>query len=59
MLIGIEVDNRYKCNVCSEIHTTETKANTCCGEGSSEVFADKYNREYIKETNGEWSAVEY
>jgi len=58
MLIAIEVDNRYKCRCCGELHTTETKGNTCCGEGCEEVFADDYNMVYVKEQNGVWHAIE-
>ena len=58
MLIAIDVDNKYKCAVCGELHTTESSANTCCGEGSTEVFADEYGMVYVKERNGVWHAVE-
>jgi hypothetical protein len=56
MLIAIEVYYKYRCHWCHSLLTTETKGNTCCGEGSDEVFADKYDKIYVKENNGDWHA---
>jgi len=54
MQISIDVSDTYQCQGCGEIHTTETKAQKCCGEGSKDVFADEYGNVYIQEQNGVW-----